>query len=138
MKLHELKLGHKIGDIIGKSPVGSSLIGKEKPEEQISIRKSVAVRRIAHGAFAGQVEQPLGDLYSEFSTWMNKKDIPDDKLAGFLKDLELQATERGQTFHSMMDDMLSPLDVDQLKTLMRIGTPALKHGAKEEYSHRDQ
>jgi hypothetical protein len=125
MKLNELKLGHVVGDVIGVAKAGKKLVGKEDPKEQSKLKKSIALG------------EGLGDLHAKFQGWLDQNKLPGDELQRLLKDLEVEAKSRG-SLHTMIDDLMSPLTVKQLKTLMKIGPADLKLAAKEEYAHRNQ
>jgi len=127
MKISELLAGEYIGDIIGATPMGKNLVKKRD--------KAKADKVVAR---AGSLAEDLGKLYSDFRALIKQSDVSDDNVSAVLQKIEAEAKLRGQTSHAMVDDLMSPLSVDELKKIMKLGTPALKQAAREEYSHRNQ
>jgi len=124
MKIAELMTGEYVGDIIGKTPLGKKL-AKDKKFKKVVDR-------------AGELVEDLGQLYSDFHALIQRSDIDDDTVADLLRKIEAEAKARGEQADTMVDDLMSPLSVDQLKKVMKLGTAKLKAAAREEYSHRNQ
>lgn len=130
MKISELMTGEYIGDIIGMTPMGKKLAQK-----QDKAKKEKAAKVVAR---AGGLTEDLGQLYAEFHTLIKQSDVNDDSVSSLLKKIDAEAKLRGQSSHAMVDDLMSPLSVDELRKVMKLGTAALKAAAREEYSHRNQ
>lgn len=125
MKISELVNGIYVADIIGKSAMG-----KTQPKSDKKTKKIVAR--------AAALTEDLGQLYAEFHALIKRSDIDDETVHALLKKIEVEAKQRGQTAHSMIDDLMSPLTIEQLKRVIRMGTPTLKAAAREEFAHRNQ
>jgi hypothetical protein len=130
MKIAELMTGEYIGDIIGATPMGKKLAKKQDKKEKQKTTKIVAK--------AGSLVEQLGQLYAEFHALIKRSDVNDDDIKQVLRKIDAEAKARGQTSHDMVDDMMSPLSVEELKKVMRLGTAQLKTAAREEFSHRNQ
>jgi hypothetical protein len=134
MKLSELVAdpkGHYIGDVIGASKLGKELAAKQTPAEKLALKKLAKTRAVG-------IAEGIGELYTQFQGWLAGKNPSEEELKKFLAAMAVEAESRGETVTSMIDDLMSPLEANELEHVFHMKNVMLSAAAKLELSHRDK
>lgn len=129
--------GHYAGDVIGTSIMGARMAAKQSKADREAQRKRQAsmAASIAEDKDTGKYE-PIGEVYVEFQKAIASNPVDNTMLKGVLDELKKEARQRGQRYYDMIDDLMSPLSVEQLQRVAKCEVPLLVAAAEEELSHR--